>query len=74
MHDAACSGRSDLDWFDHDCYLHAVLNVCVTCPVADDCLDYAIRNQLVDGVWGGEWGYRLVGYVRQGRRATDGAP
>ena len=59
MDHAACRHRSDLDWFDLDCYLEACLNVCVTCPVADDCLNYALNNGLHDGVWGGEWGYRL---------------
>ena len=56
---AACQHRPDLDWFDLDCYLHAVLEVCATCPVANQCLDYARTHELRDGVWGGEWGYRL---------------
>jgi hypothetical protein len=57
---AACQHRQDLDWFDLACYLHACLEVCATCPVADHCLDYAITNEIRDGVWGGEWGYRLT--------------
>ena len=67
MADAACRHHPELDWFDLDCYLHAVLAVCATCPVGDHCLDYAIRHELRDGVWGGEWGYRLAEYVKQGR-------
>ena len=59
MEHAACRDRPDLDWFDLDCYLHAVLAVCAICPVGDRCLEYAIEHELRDGVWGGEWGYRL---------------
>ena len=68
MNHAACRQRDDLDWFDLDCHLNAVLEVCAICPVGDACLDYAIRNELTDGVWGGEWGYRLQHYIKQGRR------
>ncbi len=66
--DAACATRPDLDWFDLDCYLQAALKVCTTCPVAEECLDYAIRHNCYDGLWGGEWGYRLASRIRQGRR------
>jgi hypothetical protein len=65
---AACATRPDLDWFDLDCYLQAAIEVCMTCPVADDCLDYAIRHHCYDGLWGGEWGYRLHDLIRYGRR------
>jgi len=68
MDRAACRHRPDLDWFDLDCNLEACLNVCVTCPVADECLDYAIRHSCYEGLWGGEWGYRLRDLIRQGRR------
>ena len=71
MDDAACRHRPDLDWFDLDCNLEACLHVCLTCPVGDECLDYAVRNNLTEGVWGGEWGYRLQGYIDQG--GTHGA-
>lgn len=27
--------------------------ICFECPVRLDCLDYALRNDLRDGVWGG---------------------
>ena len=67
---AACARRPDLDWFDLDCYLQAALEVCMTCPVADECLDYAITHHCVDGLWGGEWGYGLVQHVRAGRRGV----
>ena len=69
MDRAACTSRPDLDWFDLDCNLQPCLEVCITCPVADDCLDYAIAHQAEHGMWGGEWGYRLQGYLRDGRAA-----
>ena len=68
MDQAACRQRPDLDWFDLDCYLMPCLEVCANCPVADECLDYAIKNEAHEGLWGGEWGYRLGGYIRAGRR------
>ena len=33
-------------------YRHAKL-ICAECPVAKECLDYAVRNQMFFGVWGG---------------------
>jgi len=66
MDDAACRQRPDLDWFDLDCYLEACITVCLDCQVADDCLNYAIDIQAIDGLWGGEWGYRLLKYTRPG--------
>jgi hypothetical protein len=64
---AACAQRPDLDWFDLDCYLMPALAVCAECPVADACLDYAIRHECHEGLWGGEWGYRLTRQIQQGR-------
>ena len=65
---AACKDRPDLDWFDLDCNLQSALKVCMTCPVADDCLDYAIRHNCYAGLWGGEGGYRLRDLITPGRR------
>lgn len=28
--------------------------ICATCTVTDDCLNYAIRNRITVGVWGGK--------------------
>lgn len=67
MNQAACLNRNDLDWFDLDCNLEPCLTICTTCPVATPCLTYAIRNDCGEGVWGGEWGYRLDQYIKQGR-------
>lgn len=27
--------------------------ICATCPVRSDCLDYAIRERITHGIWGG---------------------
>jgi hypothetical protein len=64
---AACRQRPDLDWFDLDCYLMPCLEVCMTCPVADECLYYAIKTDAREGIWGGEWGYRLAMHIDEGR-------
>lgn len=29
------------------------LSICATCPVRAQCLDYAIRNREIYGIWGG---------------------
>jgi WhiB family transcriptional regulator, redox-sensing transcriptional regulator len=56
---AACLDRPDLDWFDLGCTLQELVTVCATCPVQTQCLDYAISIDATDGVWAGQWGYRL---------------
>jgi hypothetical protein len=53
---AACRG-SDLATFfplvgDRRTYLTAVA-ICADCPVSRDCLDYAVKNRIRFGVWGG---------------------
>jgi len=63
MDQASCRERPDLDWFDLDCYLMPCLEVCAICPVADDCLNYAIEAEAREGLWGGEWGYRLAKHI-----------
>jgi hypothetical protein len=59
MADAACRGHQDIFWPavpHHSTYLQAT-RICATCPVIDDCGDYADRLHL-EGVWGGRhrWG------------------
>jgi WhiB family redox-sensing transcriptional regulator len=74
MADAACQDRPDLDWFDLDCGLNEAIAVCHTCPVMTDCLNYAIEENLTDGVWGGLWGYRLGQLIRKRGRGTGVPP
>ena len=60
MRDAACMGRTDLDWFDLECGHHEAVKVCHHCPVITDCLNYATTNEIEDGIWGGLWGGNLL--------------
>lgn len=34
--------------------LQAAIKLCLTCPNRELCLDYALRNNIHDGVWGGQ--------------------
>jgi WhiB family redox-sensing transcriptional regulator len=59
MADAACR-HVDIDFFggygsgNHNTVVWAqAKKVCATCPVAGDCLQYAIRTDQPFGVWGG---------------------
>jgi WhiB family redox-sensing transcriptional regulator len=51
--------------------------VCAVCPVRQPCLDYAISNRIVHGIWGGltERERRALrsGWVRATRRERDRA-
>ena len=54
--DAACRERPDVDFFPFPEDVHAISRakeVCAICPVAEECLVYAIRTRQGDGVWGG---------------------
>lgn len=31
----------------------AVRAICAMCPVQDECLDYAVKYRIEDGIWGG---------------------
>lgn len=55
MVDALCA-QTDPDLFfpDDDWQTaRAAKRVCASCPVRADCLDYAVRNVVPHGVWGG---------------------
>lgn len=44
-------------WFPHptdDDKREAAKNVCATCPIITDCLNYGLATK-ADGVWGGRW-------------------
>ena len=51
---AACKG-ADLDAFfpRHGHIPTEVKELCATCPVKQNCLDFAVKNRIVDGYWGG---------------------
>ena len=75
---AACRG-ADLEVFfpERGESAEAARQVCARCPVRQPCLDYAISNRIVYGVWGGltERERRTLRsrWVRASRRERDRA-
>lgn len=56
MNNAACRGRTDIDFFPEDSYntkAPKAVAICETCPVKQDCLEFAIENGIHYGIWGG---------------------
>lgn len=52
--DAACRGVDPNVFFPlADEEAGSAKAICATCPVRDDCLDYALATRQGDGVWGG---------------------
>jgi WhiB family redox-sensing transcriptional regulator len=53
MSRAACLGCGTVSFFpSSDESPGPALAVCSGCPVSGECLDYALRHRIVDGVWG----------------------
>src|SRR5947209_19581291 len=49
-----CYGASSVDFFPSTgAGVDAARRVCMQCPVREQCLDYALRNQIDHGLWGG---------------------
>jgi len=49
-----CYCASSVDFFPSTgAGVDAARRVCMQCPVREQCLDYALRNQIDHGVWGG---------------------
>lgn len=55
MKDARCSGAKTDLWFPElgQSTVHAI-RVCQECPVKRECLNYALENEILHGVWGGK--------------------
>jgi WhiB family transcriptional regulator, redox-sensing transcriptional regulator len=54
MEDGSCTSRLDVQFFPGSGQRAAPAKVvCQECPVQLRCLDYAITNEILDGVWGG---------------------
>ncbi len=52
--DAACQDADTTVFFPvSDTFAGEAKAVCATCPVAEQCLEYAISTHQSDGVWGG---------------------
>jgi WhiB family transcriptional regulator, redox-sensing transcriptional regulator len=53
---AACADRPEVDFFaapDRPAEIARAKAICASCPVADDCLGFAIETNQPDGIWGG---------------------
>jgi hypothetical protein len=52
--DTVCSKTKTIDWFsDEKDQVKMAKEACRKCPVADKCLEFAVRNKERFGVWGG---------------------
>jgi WhiB family redox-sensing transcriptional regulator len=76
MEEAACKSEPRVfffpdaaDWVDP-----RAGRICAVCPVKDDCLDYALRNPSLDGIWGGTSEEERRKMRRQRRRPVPTRP
>lgn len=54
MKRAQCVGESPAVFFPSDGVgVLRAQKICATCPVIEDCLEYALANHISHGVWGG---------------------
>jgi WhiB family redox-sensing transcriptional regulator len=52
--DAACrSADTDVFFPSSDAQATEAKRICATCPVREECLEYALTTRPADGVWGG---------------------
>lgn len=70
MVEAACQHHQDIDWFDTECGLQAAASICFGCPVKNDCLNYAVKIRVEDGIWAGLWGKQLQAMIQHRLRST----
>jgi WhiB family transcriptional regulator, redox-sensing transcriptional regulator len=69
MAHALCRGTNPDRYFPSDGVgVEAVQRICVDCPVRVDCLEYALRHGIDQGVWGGA-SERQRRRIRRQRRA-----
>jgi hypothetical protein len=58
MEDAACKGHQHPDWWfpaaGYTPNTAAAKDICAVCPVAEQCLAYALANDERSGIWGGQ--------------------
>lgn len=52
MEHGACIGRDPELWFKQGPGT-AAKKICAGCPVREECLEYAVRGRIEDGIWGG---------------------
>lgn len=51
--DAACIGHGDLFFIGKGVSNRPAKEICATCPVTQECLDYALTTSTFYGIWGG---------------------
>jgi WhiB family redox-sensing transcriptional regulator len=54
--EALCRDMPEIDFFpspEDSAGIERAKEVCAVCPVAAECLDYALETRQADGVWGG---------------------
>lgn len=55
--DAACATVATDLWFSEDgSGTHHAIKICLGCPVQQQCLEFAVDNQIEHGVFGGTTG------------------
>jgi WhiB family redox-sensing transcriptional regulator len=68
---AKCKGREDLNFFpEKGEHFPEIIEFCSDCPVKVECFDYAVRNRLDDGYWGGTSGNQRNLYRRKMARLS----
>lgn len=69
--DGACRGVETSVFFPvSDTFAGDAKAICATCPVAEQCLEYAIETHQSDGVWGGLTSVERHRLVRRRQKAA----
>ena len=69
--DAACQGADTTVFFPvSDTFAGEAKAICATCPVAEQCLEYAVATHQPDGVWGGLTALERHRLVRRRQRVA----
>lgn len=75
MHDGSCAAHRPEVFFPSDGVgVIAAQEICASCPVKAECLEYALDNRIEHGVWGGESERGRRRLLRTRRLAADRAP
>jgi WhiB family redox-sensing transcriptional regulator len=54
MAEGSCASEPPSTFFPSDgAGVEVARRICATCPVQEPCLEYALRNRIDHGVWGG---------------------
>lgn len=50
---AKCAENNDVNFFASGSAVNKAIKFCQDCSVRSECLEYAIKNEIVHGIWGG---------------------